>query len=206
MKTKALLLGDYARAPYHPLTGVAEKLKDILKDSFDIVVSEDYSSLSRNLSGFKLVISYADIWNSSLSDSEAGGLVSFVAQGGGLLVIHNGICLGSRHEFKSMAAASFTGHPEPELLSFKLSPEHPISKGIDSFQIYEEPYQYDFCNHIKPEVFLYYQYKGKLWESGWNLCFGKGRVVCLHPGHDVKSFEDHNYQEIIRRSAEFCAH
>lgn len=204
MKNKALLLGDYSQAPYHPLTGIDEQLKEILQSSFDISVSEDYNILSGDLSEFKLIISYADRWNSTLSDIEIGGLVSFTAQGGGLLVIHNGICFSSRHEFKSMTAASFTGHPAAEILSFEVSLEHPITKGINNFQIHEEPYQYDFCSHISPEVFLSYQYDGKLWPSGWNLSFGKGKVVCLHPGHEIKVFEEPNYRELIRRSAQWC--
>lgn len=204
MKSKALLLGDYTQAPYHPLAGVDERLKDILIDSFDMSITDDYSLLSGDLSEFKLVISYADRWDTSLSDSEIGGLTSFVAKGGGLLVIHNGICFSSRHEFKSMVAASFASHPAQEVLPFEVSSEHPITKGVPNFNIQEEPYQYDFCNHIKPQVFMTYQYDGKQWESGWNLNFGKGRVVCLHPGHEVKVFEETSYRQIIKRSALWC--
>lgn len=204
MKFKALLLGDYTKAPYHPLTGVDEKLKDILDESFDILTSEDYSLLSKDLSRFQLVISYADRWDSTLKGSEAGGLVSFVARGGGLLVIHNGICLSSRHEFKSMAGASFTGHPDAQALQFEVKSEHPICKGVSNFEVHEEPYQYDFCSHLRPEVFLHYNYEGKLWESGWNLSFGEGKVICLHPGHDASVFEVPSYKEIIKRSALWC--
>ena len=50
-------------------------------------------------------ICYSDRWDTVLADSEIGGLVSFVARGGGMLVIHNGISLGKRDEFKSMTSA-----------------------------------------------------------------------------------------------------
>lgn len=201
MKMKALLLGDYSLTPYHSLTGVDEKINNILNEFFDISVTDDYSLLSNELEDIKLIICYADRWNSALNDSEMGGLVSFVARGGGLIVLHNGISLGKRDEFKSMTGAWFTGHPESNMLPFQLVGEHPICMGITDFEMYEEPYQYGFCNHIEPEVFLYYQNEGKIFKSGWTNKFGEGKVVCLHPGHDMKSFENPSYNQIIIRSA-----
>lgn len=204
MKYKALLLGDYSQAPYHPLKNIDEQLRNILNDSFEIYATEDFSILSGALEGFELIISYADRWNSTLSDSETGSLVSFVAKGGGLLVIHNGICISNRHELKSITAASFTRHPEATMLSFEMNNEHPISKGISNFEIHEEPYQYDFCNHIEKSVFLSYSYDEKQWPSGWNLNFGEGKIVCLHPGHNIEAFKEPSYKILINRSALWC--
>lgn len=204
MKTKALLLGDYSHALYHPLTGVDDKLNDILYDILDITCTEDYKILSQELTDYKLVICYADRWDSALADCEIGGLVSFVARGGGLLVLHSGISLSNRAEFKSMAGAWFIQHPEQKTLSFHTVEDHPISQGIHDFTMQEEPYQYGFCSHIEPEVFMYYENEGEMWKSGWTNNFGEGKVVCLHPGHDIKSFDDKSYNHIIKRSVLWC--
>jgi type 1 glutamine amidotransferase len=204
MLMKALLLGDYTQAPFHALRGIDEKIKDILHDSFDLTITEDYSLLSQDLGKYKLIISYSDRWEDELRDSEAGGLVSYVARGGGLLVIHNGISLCKRKEIKSLTGAWFTGHPQAQMLSFQVLTKHPICEGIGNFQLYEEPYQYDFCNHIEQDVFLTYDFEGLRWKSGWTVNFGEGKVVCLHPGHRVEVFDDPCYRQIIRRSAWWC--
>lgn len=204
MKYSALLFGDYTDAPYHPLSGIDDMVGDILEVEFEVSSTGDYNFLSKDLSQFQLVISYADQWGSTLEDSQIGNLISFVAKGGGLLVIHNGISLASRHEFKSMTGAWFTGHPEAETLPFRVESEDPIVKGVENFELFEEPYQYGFCNHVEKAVFLTYQYRGKVWESGWTTRFGAGKVVCLHPGHDIKAFNNDAYRKIIHQSALWC--
>jgi type 1 glutamine amidotransferase len=103
-----------------------------------------------------------------------------------------------------MCGAVFVGHPEAETLSFQVDVNYPISKGIDNFKLFEEPYRYEFCNDAEKQVFLTYQYDGRDWESGWTSRYGKGKIVCLHPGHNIKPFENDCYRQIICRSALWC--
>lgn len=201
---KALLLGGYDKVPYHPLTEVDEHLKTILAPTFHITIATKNEVLNSELSGYDLIISYVDIWDNTLTDSETAGLIQFVASGGGLLVIHNGICLAARHEMKGLMGASFTGHPAAEVLSFQLSETNAITEGIEPFSVHEEPYEYAFCNHMNPRVFMNYEYHGEIKPSGWTVKFGLGKVAYVHPGHEVSVFKCDSYRQILSRCALWC--
>lgn len=200
---KALLFGGYD-VPYHPLTDVAGLIEFILSPEFQITIATRNDILMSDLTIFDMIISYADQWDKGLTPGEAAGLVRFVAGGGGLLVIHNGICLASRHEIKSMIGASFTGHPKAEVLSFEFVGPNSITEGIEPFSIHEEPYQYDFCTHMNHKIFMSYRYRGTLLPSGWTVEYGLGKVVYLHPGHGSDAFKCESYQKVLYRSALWC--
>lgn len=201
---KAFLLGDNTRAPYHPLEGAEKEIRNILGDGFDIHAGEERSLLSRRLEEYKLVISYADCWDTPLSDEDSHGLIAFVAKGGGLLVLHNGISLASRREIMSLMGARFVSHPDSETLTFFPEENHPVSAGESSFEIYEEPYRYEFANTDPIQVFLSYGHQGEFWPAGWTKFHGLGRVACLHPGHSVTAFVNEVYRNIVIKSALWC--
>jgi len=203
IKTKALLLGGY-NVPYHPLTGIIEQLEVALSDRFEITIAVTNDVLATDLSQYELLISYADQWDKTLTDLQTAGLVSFVVKGGGLLTLHNGICLASRHEIKSIIGASFNGHPDSEVLPFSFESDNSLTYGIESFEMHEEPYQYNFTDGMKLQIFMEYTYQGDKKPSGWQAYYGLGKTIYLHPGHSVSNFQNANYLELIRRCANWC--
>lgn len=202
-KVKTLLLGG-VDVPYHPLTEVKGLLETILSEEFEITVATSNDVLTTELSQYKLLISYVDQWDKTLTNEQTAGLVTFVVNGGGLLTLHNGICLSSRYEIKSIIGASFTSHPEAEVLRFSAVGDDEIIQGIQAFDIHEEPYQYDFYQTNELNVFLEYTYQEKQYPSGWSSRFGSGRTIYLHPGHSAVAFQTPNYQDLIRRCAHWC--
>jgi len=203
VKAKALLLGGY-NVLYHPLTGIIEQLEGVLSDTFEITIAVTNDVLATDLSYYELLISYADQWDKPLTDLQTAGLVSFVVNGGGLLTLHNGICLASRHEIKSIIGASFNGHPDAEVLPFSFESDNSLTDGIESFEMHEEPYQYNFIDGMKLQIFMEYTYRGNKMPSGWQVNYGLGKTIYLHPGHAASNFQNVSYQELIRRCAIWC--
>lgn len=121
MTMNVLLLGNNTQGTYHPIQAVEHQLLEILGSVFEVTVTEDTSLILQDLTSFQRILSYADIWNETLTDTQTGGLLSFVARGGGLLTVHNGISLANRSEIMSMPGAAFTRHPTSEHLIFHLS-------------------------------------------------------------------------------------
>jgi uncharacterized protein len=201
-KKKGILIGDYAKAQYHPLTQVDERISDIFKDEIDITCTEEYDMLlTENLINFDLCILYVDRWGQEVSETIIRNLADFVKKGGGLLVIHNGISFQSNAEFAELVGGKFTGHPAYTNLEIKITnSKHPIMEGIREFAMDEEPYRYDFNSFNEKEILFEYIHEGNIYPAAWTKVISKGRLVYLMPGHNVDSFKNEIYGRIILRS------
>ncbi|GFZ32178.1 hypothetical protein CSC2_27040 [Clostridium zeae] len=199
---KILIIGEYENAMYHPLKDVEKELRSIIGDEFQVIATDYFSNLSyEDIKEYSLIISYTDCWQAKGNKNLASAFVTFVAQGGAFVVIHNGISLQNNYELAMLIGAKFTMHPEATMLNYKnFSMNHPIMKECIEFQIHEEPYQFVFDNLVDKEVLFYYEYNNILYEAAWSLEYGKGRVVYLSPGHSKESFEVEAYRNIIKRS------
>ena len=199
MTKHILILGDYTDPPYHPLTPITDILRTLLSD-YTISFTEDRNHLLiENINKFDLIISYTDSWNSSLDKKQISGLLNYISGGGKLLVIHNGISLQSNFEFANIVGARFTGHPDYTNLKFSFvdSGEKSLYQ-FESFEMDEEPYQFVFANFTEKNIFMEYELNGVLYPAGWDVSYGMGKVVYLSPGHDLKTFENINFQNLLK--------
>lgn len=204
---KALVVGDYSKAQYHPLTDVDKELMGIFDGNIQLQCTEDYERFQmESLKEFDLCISYTDCWGEKLTQAQVGGILSFVSNGGGLLVIHNGISLQSNFEFAQLVGAKFTGHPPYTKLKVECCKNnHVILEGIDDFEIEDEPYRYDFNNFSEKTVLVEYNQDGVVYPAGWAIQYGMGRIVYLMPGHDTASFKNETYRKLVLRSGMWAA-
>lgn len=201
-KIKALLIGDNSEEAWHPLEPVQQQLAQIIGISVTLTVTDNYDSL-KDLSReeFDIVISYTDCWRRNLTPEQTAGLISFVAGGGGLLAIHNGISLQRSYELAQMIGAKFITHPPYQPLSYHgIEPVHPLLEGVPDFAMEEEPYVVEFDPFAPVKVFLEYEYQGRRYPAAWELSYGLGRIVYLQPGHDARSFEPEPFRQLIRNS------
>ena len=117
---KAILYGNYTNYLYHPLKGVDEQLKSIFKQYLDINSTEDLSVFkSDTLNEIELLILYKDNLDDIVKANHAAAVISYVSNGGRLLILHNGISFFNGFEFSQMAGGKFDYHPEIRNLTFK---------------------------------------------------------------------------------------
>lgn len=202
-----LLIGDDYPGVWHPLEQVAQELEQILEGEFRLTVTQNYDDLSTlDANEYAACISYADIWTRTLTSEQIAGLLKFVAGGGGLLAIHNGISLAGSYELLQVIGAKFITHPPYQQLHFyRTMNEHPLLQGVEDFTIDEEPYQFEFDPYTPRTVFLEYEHAGKRWPSAWEQSYGLGKVVYLHPGHRADSFRPEAIKRLILNSARWIA-
>lgn len=207
MAMVTLLLGNNEDAPYHPLSAVQDLIIQSLGESFQVKAAEGTSHLkAESLQPYYLVVSYLDIWNSVSAAEETAGLLQYVAGGGGLLVIHNGISIQNSPELSQLIGARFIGHPNYTTLQFsKTDNSHPVMQGIEPFVLDEEPYRFEFDPFAQVEILLMYTHEGKEWPAAWARTFGKGRVVYLMPGHHLPSFQSDVYRKWIHSAGLWAA-
>ncbi|OPH58986.1 glycosyl hydrolase [Paenibacillus ferrarius] len=210
-KPQVLLVGDQTDAPWHPLEPAQRQLESILGQEYEVVGTEDYDSFARlgqenQLEAYRFCLSYTDCWNRSLTREQTAGILRYVAGGGGLLVIHNGVSLHNNYELLQVIGAKFTGHPPYQSLTYSASiADHPLLEGVESFTVDEEPYMFEFDLFTKKTVFLEYEYEGGKYPAAWESTYGLGKVVYLQPGHHAPSFEPASYRRLVLNSARYVA-
>ncbi|WP_248924487.1 ThuA domain-containing protein [Paenibacillus hamazuiensis] len=208
-RTNVLIIGDSTDAPYHPLEPAYKELNGILGGEFELEATEDYDRLTelwRNQAAYPLCISYTDCWNRDIKPEQTAGLLRYVAGGGGLLVIHNGISLQRSHELLQMIGAKFVTHPPFQRLSYYPAAEgHPLLEGVAPFTVDEEPYVFDFDPFTRKKVFLEYEFEGNRYPAGWEHTYGLGRVVYLQPGHRASSFGPEAYRRLVLNGARWAS-
>ncbi|WP_379127839.1 ThuA domain-containing protein [Paenibacillus sp. sgz500958] len=207
MKLKALALGTYSEVKYHHFAGVDRELETIFNGDLELTCSEDLNRLKDDsLAENKLVISYTDFTDHLLTQEQVAGLLSYVAAGGGLLVIHNGISMQRNQELGTLLGAYFTHHPEYTALSISIKePEHPIMQGVEDFVIDEEPYYFESQPRFQTTVLAEYPHEGEMRQAAWCHEFGLGRVVYLMPGHHLPSFSAEPFRRMIHRGGLWAA-
>jgi uncharacterized protein len=141
-------------------------------------------------------------WNKKLELKEISGLLCFVASGGGLLVIHNGISYQSNAEFSQLVGAKFIGHPPYQKIFYKVGEkEHSILECVHDFEMDEELYNFELDNFCDKEILLTASDGINYSPAVWVKRFGNGKVVYLAPGHDINSFKNDSFRSLIRNSA-----
>ena len=131
---KVLVFGMYEEAMYHPLTGVIQELEEILP-GFKLHVTNQIQAL-RSAGEYDAVISYWDDWKEPIPDREAEALLSYVEQGGALLVLHNGISLQLQDAFRKVIGGKFITHPAQEAITFVVK-DSDMTKGCGNFTLVE---------------------------------------------------------------------
>jgi len=198
----ALLVGDVADAPWHPLEPARRQLEALLDGVVRLESTEDYDRFARlDANETPLCISYTDCWNRNLRPEQTAGLLRFVAGGGSLLVIHNGISVQCSYELAQMIGGKFTEHPPYQALTYHPSAEgHPLLDGVEPFALDEEPYMFELDPFTDKTVFLEYAFEGKRYPAGWEHRYGLGRVVYVQPGHHEPSFLPPSYRRLLSNS------
>ena len=175
VKPSALLFGTRENAPYHPLGPVENDLLGLFSDFAKVTVVTEPGRLTLlDSGGFALAICYADLWEQPLAEEPLASLLSFVAGGGRLLVLHNGICLQSRTEFATLVGARFTGHPPAGLLAFRLTRDgQALLGGVSpSWTMDEEPYRFDFVGGEPLTPLVEYEHEGVCYPAAWEKTAG----------------------------------
>jgi len=201
---KVLLVGDYSLATWHPLRGVDDELSRILS-IYDLTITEDYDKLSiEELKEYDFVVNYIDAYDLRANSSLAALFISYVADGGAMMVIHNGIISRKLPELEQMVGGAFTHHPKHEKISFVPVDSHPLGKTIMPFEIDEEPYMFTMSNLAKLSIVMNYEYQNELYPAVWLRSFGKGKVIYIAPGHNAESFKNEGLELLVQQGALWC--
>jgi type 1 glutamine amidotransferase len=132
-------------------------------------------------------------------------LISFVKNGGGLVVLHGSIVMQNNSmEFSQMVGGSFDYHPPQQEIELTLvDSDHPMLKAFEgkNFVHTDEPYffnnayyEYNYRPLLSMNVNKLHSLKKEVKDTikyvSWIKRYGQGRVFFVSPSHNAQSFED----------------
>ena len=148
-------------------------------------------------------------------------LIEYVANGGGLVLLHGGTTLQNNSmAFSRMTGGSFDFHPPQQPVSIGLvEPDHPLLQGFNGqgFTITDEPYFFKNAYPEKDFRPLLYMDARELYGLdpayledpiryiSWIKTHGQGRIFVCAPTHNAQNFEHAEFLEFLLSGIRYAA-
>jgi len=199
---KLVFLGDQG---HHRPADFAGRIAPVLRArGIDIEYTEDMNVLStERLKNFDGLLVYANI--DTISKEQEAALLDFVASGKGFLPIHCATyCFRNSDAYVALCGGQFKNHGKQEFETVIVAPEHPVMKGFGGFHSWDETYVHTKHNE-KDRIVLEVRREGvqatgnseEPWT--WIRKHGKGRVFYTAWGHDVRTWTQPGFHNLLER-------
>jgi len=215
-RTTRILLVTGVDYPGHPWKLTAPVVKGIIEEDprLAVDVTEDPHELgTRDLSPYRAIVLHFMNWEVPAPGDEARArLKAFVSGGGGLVLVH--FACGAFQdwpEFKDLAGRAWDpklrGHDPRGPFRVDIAvKDHPITKGLDSFETDDELYT---ClagdRPIQVLAAARSKVDGKDYPMAFVFDYGEGHVFHSPLGHDVKAFQAAGVHILFRRGTAWAA-
>ena len=182
---------------------------DFVKDAKDILTPSmlaDYS-LIINAKMDEINASNQTPWFDDIAELKVCDIAEYIKKGNGFLSLHagNSYFWDKNREYCELNGCAFVTHPPRCTISVeKTDVSHPITEGIETFEIRDEHYEVD---HVIPEAQIILKSTssaGGTQVAGYVHTLGDGRMCSLMPGHILSVFENKEYQKVIRNAIKWC--
>jgi len=198
-----LMLGgpEYHNTPEHRQT-----LIELLDSVCTLVAREDLDVLTpSDLAPFRVIVNYTTFMEPTAA--QAGALNSAVFRGTGFVGIHGATAtFWNSPEYLRMLGGTFIVHDEfkrfgVNFTSVRCVEEHPITAGIEDFEIEDELYivegdqtQWHIIARGEGHPLLY------------TKTYGSGRVHYNALGHDLRALQHPSFQQLVLNAVAWAAH
>jgi putative membrane-bound dehydrogenase-like protein len=151
------------------------------------------------LSLYDTVMLYANHGN--ITDAQYQALDNFVGSGRGFVPVHcASACFGNSPKFIEMVGGRFKSHGDGVFKATILEPGHPVMKGVNEYETWDETYVHDQLNE-KGRKLLMERVEGEHREPwAWVRQQGKGRVFYTASGHDERTWKNPDFQLKLRNA------
>jgi type 1 glutamine amidotransferase len=187
MSKKALIV--YGGWEGHEPKQVSEVLESVLKGKgFDVTLSDTLNSFldEINLKTYDLIVPN---WTmGDIDQKQLKSLLTAVKDGTGIAGLHGGMGDAFRNEpeYQYMVGGQWVAHPGNDGVTYRvhiLDKNHPITYGIDDFDVTSEQYYM----HVDPgiKVLATTNFGDIVMPVVWTKTYGKGKVFYCSLGHTV---------------------
>lgn len=177
----------------------------------EVTYSEDVAtSLSpKRLAEFDTLLIYANI--DQLDATQEKAMLDYVASGRGIVPLHcASYCFRNSKAYVELVGAQFKEHGGERFATQIVAPEHPIMQGFGGFESWDETYIHHMHNETD-RIVLEHRKQGKLapgtksepWT--WVRTHGKGRVFYTAWGHNMDTWGNPGFQNLVARGITWAA-
>lgn len=128
--------------------------------------------------------------------------------GQGIFLLHHAILAYEQwplwSDLVGISDRSFGYDHEQELSVQIADPAHPITQGIEPWQMVDETYSMASASEDS-HLLLTTDHPRSMRVLGWTRQFRKARVFCYQSGHDNLTYVDANFRKTILRGIQWCA-
>ena len=186
----------------HPGHDPVERYRVLKKalgvDGINLTYTEDLADIRRDvLDRYDGVMLYGN-WkqNESMDSAQEKALLGYVEDGGAFLPIHcASACFGGSDAFVKLVGGRFKSHETGVFKTTIADREHPIMRGYEGFETWDETYVHDRLSDDRTVL----QLRDKEpWT--WVRNQGKGKVFYTAYGHDMRCWDQPAFHELMRRA------
>jgi putative membrane-bound dehydrogenase-like protein len=194
---KVLFLGDNGH--HRPAERFRQLQPVLAQRGIDLTYTDKVDALNaKTLAAYDGLVIYAN--TTRITPEQEQGLLDFVEGGKGFIPIHcASYCFLNSPKYIALVGAQFKSHGTGTFRTTIAAPDHPVMKGFQSFESWDETYVHTKHNEQGRTVLEYrIDSKGKEpWT--WVRTQGKGRVFYTAWGHDQRTWSNPGFQNLIER-------
>lgn len=205
-RLEVLFLGaPTANGPFHdPISRYRVLKKGLGVAGINLTYSEDLAETFRPdfLRQFDALLLYAN-WP-ELGAEQEKVLLDYVAEGYGFLPIHcASACFENSDAFINLVGARFKSHGGEVFAPVNLPVDHPITRGLDKLEAWDETYRHDRHNDDRTVLQVRSDAAGdEPWT--WVRTHGKGRIFYTASGHDHRVWDLPEFHALLRNAIEWA--
>jgi uncharacterized protein len=152
----------------------------------------------KTLAAYDALIIYAN--TTRITPEQEKALLDYVEGGKGFVPLHcASYCFLNSPKYIDLVGAQFQRHGTGTFKTPAASVEHPILKGFEGFESFDETYVHTKHNEKDRTVLEYRDERGGKEPWTWVRTQGKGRVFYTAWGHDQRTWSNPGFQELVER-------
>jgi putative membrane-bound dehydrogenase-like protein len=196
-RSQVLFLGDNGH--HVPWKRAQSLLLPFAANGIDIFYTDSRDDLNdQELNRYQAIMLYNN--HTTISRPQLTALMKFVSDGGGLVVLHcASASFGNSEEFIRLVGAAFKSHGTGTFGVTRVAENHPVVKGVPTWESWEETYVHTKHNPIDRTVLEVRRDNGHDEPWTWVRTYGKGRVFYTAWGHDERTWLQPGFQQLVER-------
>ncbi|QDV06039.1 Trehalose utilization [Planctomycetes bacterium Poly30] len=207
-RVQVLFLGDDGH--HVPRERAAAANVPLFQRDIQIEYTEDVRALEpANLGRFDVVLIYAN--TTVIEKEQEAALLEFVRDGGGLVALHcASYCFLNSPAYVELVGGQFSSHGRGTFTTRTVAPEHAVMQGYEGFTSWDETYVH--TRHGDDRTILAVRERAADEPGGagdepwtWIREEGQGRVFYTAWGHDLRTWNQPGFIDLVARGTRWAA-
>ena len=194
-RLRVLFLGDNGH--HRPTQRAQQILPALARNGIDLFYTDRVEDLTDSeLDRYQALVLYNNHVN--VGQEQLASLMRFVADGGGLVVLHcASASFQNSEEFISLVGAAFKSHGTGTFSAVRVAESHPAIAGVPTITSWDETYLHTKHNPVNRTVLEVRRENGHDEPWTWVRTYGKGRVFYTAWGHDQRTWGTTGFQQLV---------